>query len=241
MSRSWSLISYSKGNGYGHMAIDEALFEGFRAGNQELTGGIIRFYEFFEPTCTIGCFQKMADFPAGTFGKGYDIVRRPTGGGLVDHDESLTFSFITHKDEHPAFATIPEFYKKVHTAIFRAFLECGIRLVMHAAQDGETSSFDECFKKPVQYDLLFNEQKIVGGAQKRSQGFLLHQSSIFLGADEWKERPYLKDLLRNMIVKQFEDSFDIRLDPRCLTPEETHAAMQIEHGKYRTDAWREKH
>lgn len=233
------------------MAIDEALFDVFRTPKQgpinflyprEGVGGIVRFYEFLEPTVTIGSFQKMKDFPAGTFGKGYDIVRRITGGGLVDHDESLTFAIITHKDAHAAFKTVPVFYKMIHTALFRAFLGCGIRLTMQAKKSttGDDVKFEECFKQPVQYDLMYKGRKIVGGAQKRAQGFILHQSSIFLGIKQWQERPYLKELLRNVVINQFEESFEICVRPRVLSQEETQLGMKLEHTRYRSDAWLDK-
>jgi lipoate-protein ligase A len=223
------------------MAIDEALFESLRAIGSPESRGILRFYEFLMPTVTIGRYQRMKDFPTGTFGDGYDIVRRITGGGLVDHNESLTFSFITHKDAYAKFATAAIFYKVLHAVIFKAFLGCGIRLVMQRGEGDEAIGVEECFKKPVEYDLLYEGRKIVGGAQKRSHGFILHQSSIFFGVPAWQARPYLQELVRNMIIKEIEDTFDIRFEPRCLTTEETQAAIRLEQTKYRTTAWRDKY
>jgi lipoyl(octanoyl) transferase len=241
MPQDWSLINYSKCNGYANMAIDEALFDSLRSAYRPGSGGILRFYEFLMPTVTVGRYQRIKDFPAGTFGEGYDIVRRITGGGLVDHEESLTFAFISHQDASAKFATAALFYKTLHAVIFRAFLDCGIRLVMQRGEAGDGAGFEECFKRPVEYDLLFEGTKVVGGAQKRSKGFILHQSSIFFGVQAWQGRPYLQDLVRNMIIKQFEDAFDIRFEPRCLTAEETQAAIRVEQTKYRTTAWRDKY
>ncbi len=240
MLQEWHLIHFSKCNGYANMAIDEALYESFVEQYPSSLGGMLRFYEFLMPSVTIGRYQKMKDFPTGTFGQGYEIVRRITGGGLVDHRASLTFALITHQANHATFKTAELFYKTLHAAIFRAFLGCGIRLMMQSCRATAGDGFEQCFKKPVRYDLLFEGEKIVGGAQKRSRGFILHQASIFFGVAGWQKRPYLQELTRNMIIKEIEDTFDITFEPRSMTADETQAAIKLEHTKYRAQAWRDR-
>ncbi|MFC1808510.1 biotin/lipoate A/B protein ligase family protein [Candidatus Omnitrophota bacterium] len=245
MTNRWDLINFSKCNGYANMAIDEALYINFKHRTDKQLCGIVRFYEFIDSAVTLGCFQKMSQFPTGKFSEDYDIVRRITGGGLVNHDESLTFSLISKQEAHEHFATVGQFYKMLHCALFKGFLGCGIRLSMHTKPSQEMEkpidTINECFSQPVEYDLMYKGVKIVGGAQKRSHGYVLHQSSIYLGIDEWKERPYLRGLLRNVIVKQMEDLFDIKFDARSLTTKETEDALRLEEGKYRTEEWRNKY
>src|SRR5690242_18095105 len=70
------------------MAIDEALLES-AAGGGPLT---LRFYQWSEPTLSLGYFQRYEDRSLHPASLDCPIVRRPTGGGAILHDKELTYS-----------------------------------------------------------------------------------------------------------------------------------------------------
>jgi len=82
-----------------NMAIDEAIMIAHRKG---LVPPTIRFYQWSPPTVSLGYFQdlkKEVDIDICRK-SGINIVRRPTGGKAVLHDQELTYSFII-KENHP--------------------------------------------------------------------------------------------------------------------------------------------
>ncbi|MBI4617100.1 MAG: lipoate--protein ligase family protein [Planctomycetes bacterium] len=77
----WRLIEDGPGHPAWNMAVDAALLE---VGE----GAVLRFYSWFPPGLSIGYFQEPPrDVPDGCV-----LVRRPTGGGAILHDDELTYS-----------------------------------------------------------------------------------------------------------------------------------------------------
>ena len=66
------------------MALDEVLLEGAILGEASL-----RFYQWREPTVSLGYFQPYA---AAAGLAGLPLVRRPTGGDLLVHHHELTYT-----------------------------------------------------------------------------------------------------------------------------------------------------
>ena len=78
------------------MAVDEALAEAVGAG---LSPQVVRLYGFSPPTLSLGRFQRIKGryFPERLSQDGITLVRRPTGGHAVLHDDELTYSVILSK------------------------------------------------------------------------------------------------------------------------------------------------
>src|SRR5438105_1859795 len=75
-----------------------------------------RLFSFKEPTVSYGRLQKLSDIspcvPAG-----WDVVQRPTGGGIVFHDGDLCVS-LTWPDGRPPLPQRPqEQYRWIHAII----------------------------------------------------------------------------------------------------------------------------
>ncbi|HET6486674.1 MAG TPA: hypothetical protein VFH83_09660, partial [Spirochaetia bacterium] len=85
------LIVHPKMDGRWNMAVDEALAEA-AGGGQSLP--VVRLYGFSPPTLSLGRFQKArGQLDAGRLASdGVVLVRRPTGGHAVLHDDELTYS-----------------------------------------------------------------------------------------------------------------------------------------------------
>ena len=73
-----------------NMAVDEALFEqAAKFGTPTL-----RFYQWSEPTLSLGYFQNYDDRRSHAASLGTAAVRRTTGGGAILHDQELTYSLV---------------------------------------------------------------------------------------------------------------------------------------------------
>jgi lipoyl(octanoyl) transferase len=148
-----------------NMAIDEALF---------LTADspVIRFYRWARPSVSFGYFTAWSEVYQQFAER--DLVRRWTGGGIVEHGRDLTYSLVC--PGRRAFPVTTEFYRLVHAAVARAF--AGIGCSVEVAQVNEAGASKACFDQAVQYDLKFEDVKIAGAAIRRNRKGLLLQGSI---------------------------------------------------------------
>ena len=153
------------------MAIDELLLA-------EARGVIFRDYQWSSPTTSIGYFgisSEILSISPGTL-----LVRRPTGGGLVEHrhGRDFTYSVVISATEARRSRLSPrESYRKIHGALATVLQKTGIAVIL--AGDTELSSGGSvCFANPVGDDVIMNGKKIAGAGQKRSRGAILHQGSV---------------------------------------------------------------
>src|SRR2546421_118466 len=79
---SWRFVVDPPADGAWTMAVDEALLEA-----TERDGlATIRFYEWSEPTLSLGYFQAHAERRLHTASAACTLVRRTSGGGAILHD-----------------------------------------------------------------------------------------------------------------------------------------------------------
>jgi lipoate-protein ligase A len=165
------------------MAFDEALLE--------LVSGykrpVLRFYGWQQPAVSFGYFQHYHDVEQLTALR--PLIRRPTGGGIVPHDNDWTYSLVfpPHHEWYELAAT--ESYRRVHGWIQRAFERLGLHTELAPAalkiQPGN------CFAGHENSDLLWRGRKIAGAAQRRRKDGLLIQGSVqapvsTLNRDDWE-------------------------------------------------------
>jgi len=148
-----------------NMAIDEALF---------LTAAypVLRSYRWVRPSVSFGYFTPWSEVALRFAGR--DLVRRWTGGGIVEHGQDFTYSLICPGDK--SLPTTIEFYRVVHLAISNILQENGSPVEMVPLSEPVRSP--ACFEKAVQFDLKLRGQKIAGAAIRRSPKGLLLQGSI---------------------------------------------------------------
>ncbi len=140
---------------------------------------ILRCYQWTAGWISYGYFQNQPEaekeFPA----EGLRFVRRPTGGGVVDHRNDFTYSLLAPK-KHPL-SLLPrvECYQRVHEIIQEALTLEKLSSTMAAKEEGGGSS---CFVHPVPGDIIdpHTSRKIAGAAQRRTRLGLLHQGSILI-------------------------------------------------------------
>lgn len=175
-----------------NMAVDFLLLQ--RYPNNSVSR--FRHYGWRAPSFTFGYGQKIARVreqlpPDDEF----DLCRRPTGGGVVDHRDDWTYALVIPRG-HPLEelrATLS--YRAVHEALAAALrkqnVAAGIKL---AADDTEAAANGMCFQRAETYDVIDERTggKIAGAAQKRNRHGLLFQGSIAqsalaVGRFDWDE------------------------------------------------------
>lgn len=150
------------------MALDEELL-------RVVARPTLRIYRWTAPSVTFGYFQSLE--AALQAYPGVPLVRRWTGGGMVEHGKDLTFSLMIPKGEPAASMPPSAFYGELHRRLagwLSGLLSSEVRL----AGEGDIVIGPQCFKAPAGNDLLLSGQKILGGAQRRSAGALLYQGSL---------------------------------------------------------------
>ena len=153
-----------------NMALDEALLENAATLGQP----VLRFYDWTEPCATFGYSQKIAAIEAATDLR--PLIRRCTGGGLVPHDGDWTYSLIFPPDHEWAGLTATESYRRIHELLQTAFAKLGIRATL--ADCCRRPRPGECFAGHELHDLLWQNKKIAGAAQRRNRHGLLIQGSV---------------------------------------------------------------
>lgn len=161
------------------MALDELLFESQK---KEHRAPILRFYVSSAPWISVGYSFR----DAGALSKSELILKNPqvpvcrriTGGGCVLHGGDLIFSLTARLESDPErLISVRTSYAKIHEGVKMGLQTCGLDLKFYRAKD-ELPKGNDCFDFPVESDLSWKGKKIAGGAQKRSEGVLLHHESI---------------------------------------------------------------
>ncbi len=197
-----------------NMAIDEALLEA--AGEPTL-----RFYSWKQPAISLGYFGKFADSAKENGVR--EFVRRWTGGGSVPHGDDLTYALVTPA-KHRAFQLGPRaIYAALHYAIQSALREEGLETELAAAPAPKIS--DACFANPVRDDLMMQDRKVAGAAQRRTRAGFLQQGSI--------QVPSLTPAFRD----RFSRALAGTVEKRAIPPVVLERAALLARQKYATDDW----
>lgn len=150
-----------------NMALDEALL-------LAAEGPVLRLYRWSEPAVSFGYFGSLAETRA--LFPGRPLVRRWTGGGIVDHAADWTYSLILPASAPAARLTTAESYRLIHGALAAALQDAG--LPARLAEEPASRAGGPCFQRPVVSDVMLDGQKIAGAAQRRTRHGLLHEGSV---------------------------------------------------------------
>ena len=172
----WRLMNTGALPGALNMAVDQALLQLHALGQSPPT---LRFYQWQPPAVSIGYFQEPeAMNPSLCQSLGVDLIRRPTGGRAVLHQNDLTYSLIAGTREG-----IPSSLPKAYQLICEGLL-AGFRLIGIEAEFGLEKLTgpppDICFLYSSIGDIVCQGKKFVGNAQMWSGSSMLQHGSIIL-------------------------------------------------------------
>ena len=150
------------------MAIDEWLLE-------TIVCPVLRVYSWEGEWGSIGYFGKIAE--ARNLFPGLDMVRRWTGGGIVDHRNDWTYTLVVPKDEFLAKLRGAESYLRIHEKLMETINNEANQVRL--SNGSQVTGANVCFENPVAYDLVDSSgRKVAGAGQRRSRLGLLHQGSV---------------------------------------------------------------
>lgn len=189
----WRLLTTGYTDGFQNMAIDEAILIACKRG---LVPPTVRFYGWSPPALSLGYLQKVEgriDLKACRR-LGIDVVRRPTGGGAVLHDQELTYSLVCPED-HPLFPPdVLGTYKVISSWLIEGFRSLGLEAQLVSFREKQPSIGEPqarrapavCFSASSWYEIAIQGRKVCGSAQRRIPGAFLQHGSILLDFDPEK-------------------------------------------------------
>lgn len=191
----WRLIKSPPSSGSWNMAVDEAVLEATRDGKALPT---LRLFAW-EPACiTLGYAQEISDVDLDRLtARGWEIVRRITGGRAILHTDELTYSVTGPEGEPRLAGDILTSYQRLSSAILAALENLGLSVQTKPKEEVQKGPMTEpiCFEIPSNYEITINGKKLVGSAQARKKGGVLQHGTL----------PLYGDLTRITDVLVFED------------------------------------
>ncbi|PWU01325.1 MAG: hypothetical protein C5B53_03030 [Candidatus Melainabacteria bacterium] len=237
-----------------NMAIDEAILE---AHLEDLVPTTLRLYQFSPPTVSIGYSQKLnAETQNKISSNGFALVRRPTGGRAVLHQNDLTYSFVGSSRLSDSAAgdgilseSVIGAYKQICQGLICAFRQLGFELEIGNSRSLGSDRID-CFQATTVADLHYQGRKLVGSAQVRRRHAVLQHGSIILnqpqelmsaltGEDQNGQSTHHANLyelagrivsiaeLETALRSGFEQAFSIKFVPSPLTDKETEICQNL--------------
>lgn len=176
------LLRHGPATGAENMAVDEAISRAIAEG---LAPPTLRFYAWAPPCVSLGRNQPLADVDlAQLAARGYEVVRRPTGGRAILHTDELTYSLIA-SPEHPLMAGyVLDSYLRISHGLVAGLRRLGI--AAEEAPGANRAGPDvsaACFEVPSAYEIVAGGRKILGSAQARRAKSVLQHGSLPLTGD----------------------------------------------------------
>ncbi len=241
--KNWKLIPHRCTQGAENMRIDRQLLDSISAESSPT----IRFYSWNPECISLGYFQKPEEQLnlALIEKEGIDVVNRFTGGRAVLHSGELTYS-VVGSIQSDIFKTLDSTFMHISTAICKGLQSLDIPAdlkrgtVKMSSEDTPLNikTAPPCFASTSKHELVINDKKIVGSAQRRTkQGFIQHGSIMLnnrfqdlgryllngsghdgkpepfatsIGEETHKE--FSKEELQESMVAAFTDYFDVDFD-----------------------------
>jgi len=193
-------------SGAWNMAFDEHLAARVRSGQ---SGPVLRLFRWNPPAISLGLHQERDELDAGRCAlEGINIVRRPTGGRAILHDEELTYAVVM-----PGRGGIMDVYNRISMALvkglrmFGAPVEIGQRQPDRLGAGGAPGSVP-CFTSTAKYEIEWQGRKLVGSAQRqyRDEGVVLQHGSILTGPGHRRLVRYLRvdENTRERLAREME-------------------------------------
>lgn len=242
----WRLLVEGAVEGGENMAVDRALLT---ARSDDRSPATLRLYRWEVPTVSLGRFQDLEQVDLDACERrGFDVVRRPTGGRGVLHDQELTYSVVAHVDDGVP-RGVAASYRHISAALVEAYRSLGVAAEITQRSRGPAGA-GACYLHATPADLSLGVMKLSGSAQVWCGDAVLQHGSFVLERDIAAERdvfrlddereaalrrdattladvlgavPSIDDVAR-AVVLAFGEALGIRLEPGALTEAERREA-----------------
>ncbi len=187
----WRLLITPPARGAWNMAVDESILEhigrggplGLRQGQVSLP--TLRLYAWEPPCLSLGYAQPFSDVDVSCLNaRGWEVVRRATGGRAILHTDELTYSVIAPNNEPRVEGSVLESYNRLAQALLLAVKNLELPVEMkEGKENGNGSNNPVCFEVPSTYEITVNGKKLIGSAQARKKEGVLQHGSLPLTGD----------------------------------------------------------
>lgn len=178
----WRLLHTPPATGAWNMAVDESILESIFRGESKPT---LRLYSWNPPCLSLGHAQPFRDVDVERLrARGWDVVRRVTGGRAILHTDELTYSVAGPADEPVLSGGVLESYNRLAKALSYAVRSLNVPVEVKESEDGHSQQNlnPVCFEVPSTYEITVNGRKLIGSAQaRRKEGVLQHGSLPLTG------------------------------------------------------------
>lgn len=249
----WNVIDTGIGSAEWNMAVDEAL--------------LYTFSEDDRPILRVYGWHKSLSF--GRFSKPYEnldmnrlsiqevsYVRRPSGGGILVHGGDISYSIIMPRKMLKSYG-IKESYNYLCTFLIKFYEKLKLKAEFASDLDLDMQSSSICLAGHEAYDIIINEKKMGGNAQRYIKNTLLQHGSIPVRFDKKYFEPlFLKNSglqnaaslrglgvtmpykdLTHLLIESFREIFNVKFSASQLNPLQQEYAQNILHDKYKQEDW----
>jgi lipoate-protein ligase A len=161
------------------MAKDRRLVDELVAGERPAT---LRFYAWRPACISLGLGQRpeILDLKA-VRAAGLDVVRRPTGGQALLHDDEITYSVVASQADPIVGGTLMDTYHAITEAFLSGLEALGVNGQGAACEPRPAAGLTPvCFASASAEEILVNGRKLLASAQWRTRGVFLQHGSLLL-------------------------------------------------------------
>ena len=176
------------------MALDAAMAEHcLESGNIST----LRVYGWQPHAISLGFHQSPQDLDLEKCRRNeIDVVVRPTGGRAILHADEITYAVIIPRSSRHFDREILKVYELISQCLIAALRRLRINVSFERARStpkdfsrGELSSL--CYASSVQYEINYQNRKLIGSAQRRFEHAILQHGSILVGPKHLDLADYL--------------------------------------------------
>lgn len=141
---------------------------------------LLRVYGWHGPVLSVGAHQRLShELASRCESRGVEVVRRPTGGAAVLHDNDLTYSVVSPSGRR----SVLEAYGWVAESLIEGLSLLGLNAEVGRRRrppgiPAGLGADSACFAETMGADLQVSGEKICGSAQVRRGGWFLQHGSI---------------------------------------------------------------
>jgi len=263
MSAPWRIIETGALEPSANMAFDEAILRGYQ---RHCSPPTLRIYGWKRPGISLGYSQNPKDDLDIELcrKKSMPFVRRITGGGIILHNNEITYSLVCSKEDLGLPGHVSASYKIISSFLIAFYSALGIKaeFACDAPACGTLGIVSAlCFAAKEKYDIVSNGRKIGGSAQKRSRGVIFQHGSIPLSFDGVRASSFLRvkapdtgedgatcleelrsryvrpQELSQLLIKSFMKSFNVKAETLQLSDAEERSFVELKRLKYESADW----
>jgi lipoate-protein ligase A len=253
------VLRHPPADGAWNMAVDEAVAASVGEGSSPPT---LRLYGWQPPTLSLGYLQAAAALLPACAALRMPLVRRPTGGRAVLHDQERTYSLALPWAPPWSLRSVPERFRLLAGGLIAGLARLGVEAVLANGLEpsaGPAGAEAACFRVHRVPAVLCGGRKLAGAAERRFPQALLQHGSLLLRFDaplhravfpEWpspeRQVVWLEALLGELpgadrldaaLAAGWEAALGLPCQPGELTAAEAAAARRLAAERYRDPAW----